>query len=146
MFVGVRDLVETPQGVVSSAVWLARGHKIEDFFRDVFGSAFSTRLNVSGSLPEGEMSVRARFADSARHRESRVIECRPQRFCGVGGKSWYSVRDRLIDLGVPDVSAWIIGIWLDKHLVRVSIEESLRQRVQFGDVILGVPNGEANAV
>jgi hypothetical protein len=148
VFVGVRNFVESPQGVVPSLVWLARHHVVKDRFRNLFGWPFYTgrRFNLGERVGEGEVRLLSISASVAGANETDVIERGSQINGGVGREPRNSIGQRLSDPRVLNLATGIQGVWLDNHLVRISVEEGLREQVQFGDVILGVSNCQTNAV
>jgi hypothetical protein len=57
VFVGVTKLVQGPEKVIPSFVWLKRNHQVKDFFGQILGLGFYSTLHLGESIPEREMRV-----------------------------------------------------------------------------------------
>jgi len=55
MFVGITQLVQGPQKIIPSFVWLARNHVVKDVFGDVLRGLVSSTLDLSQIETEGEV-------------------------------------------------------------------------------------------
>lgn len=57
VFIGVTELIEGPEGVIPSLMWLERAKERADLRRQIFASALNVRIKVNNAVPEGEVSV-----------------------------------------------------------------------------------------
>ncbi len=57
VFAGIADLVEGPQQVIPSGVWLKRNHQIEDFRRKLIGVTSGAASSFSLVVPERERAL-----------------------------------------------------------------------------------------
>jgi hypothetical protein len=57
VFVGITQLVQTPEKVIPSLVRLERSHDREDFVGDFFGACFPVTHNARSIVMEGEIAI-----------------------------------------------------------------------------------------
>lgn len=57
VFIGITQMVQIPQKIVPSFVWIACDHYVKDLWGDILGSSILATLNLGGSQPEREMGI-----------------------------------------------------------------------------------------
>ena len=74
MFVGITKLVQGPEKIIPSFVWLKRHHEIKDVFMDILGASCSSTFHVSERGAKGEMCVPPTISSSHGDRVSDLIK------------------------------------------------------------------------
>jgi hypothetical protein len=125
VLVGVTRLVQGPQNVIPSSVWLVRAKERVEFFRDILGPSLDLIVQVRRSLGERECRV-LRVSPSGRdsQRVPNVVQGEPKvvhSICGNIGKrsDWH----RIDNLDFQKFLARVIRVRLEKSFARVSIPE-----------------------
>ena len=85
MLGGVTDFIQCPKGRSSSFVWLERGKKRLDFFRDMSTFAFEIASKISHRIPEGK--VRGFLSTSGNNGTSSMIQRRAEAFDNLNGNA-----------------------------------------------------------
>lgn len=87
VFVGITKLVQGPEKIIPSFVWLKRNHQIKDFFGQFFGTSIHRALRISQSSPEGEMGVTSAFLNSSGDRISGLVKRGTETIGGIENDS-----------------------------------------------------------
>jgi hypothetical protein len=145
MFTDVGKLVESPEGVIPSFVWLKSRHQIKDFLGDIFGSIFSTTLDIGRGFSEREMSVLAGLSGRDSNCVTELIECSPKVLDRIERQPGDSQRQRLNQPDVLEIVSFIKWVWLSENSVRLTLKEGFCENFNFVDVRLGVLDGETRA-
>jgi hypothetical protein len=140
VLVGITNLVERPQKIIPSSIWLARNHQVKDAFRYIPGptlrAAFA--LGVGKCSAEGEMSmVPAVGVSRLSDREASPVQCRSQVRrhikSDVGEKFWHGLTQaNFVELLAS------IRIALNETGVWVVVDESGDLGLQLCKVSLGI--------
>ena len=146
VFVGITKLVQCPQKIVPSLVWLKRGHDIKNFLGDVFGLPLAVgvprylTLHVRLVRSERELGALTVFTSSNCHRETSLIESRTKTADSVKGDSWqtnghwFGELDLVKLLGSTRIQLSDTSVW-------VAIEEDFDLPIEFCDAAFGVLDG-----
>ncbi len=143
MFVGVANLVQSPQKMIPSFVWLKRNHQVKDVFRNLVGGPFwqPHTFCINQIATEREMSLVSDFPSSDSSAESCLIECGPKTSggfeCEKGERYWngFSKLDLIKVLST-------IGIMLNEFGVWVCINEGFPCGLKLFDPMLGMVDTE----
>ena len=136
MFIGITEIVQTPQKVIPSEIWFACNHQVKDFFRDVLGTSICSTLDLGEILAERELRKSGSVDLSGSI--ARLIENTPQITNDIEGTSGECVWNRLNELGLMHVLHGF-RIELDDVLARVFLTESVYFPFKFLKSSLGVP-------
>ncbi len=111
MLVSNGYLVECPQNVIPSLVWLERAKQRKDFIRDILAETPGRHIKFSRSASEGKVSM-TRLNSPARDRDSvsRVVKCGAKVINGIPDNLFHARRQRsdqlafahMITMGVAD--------------------------------------------
>jgi hypothetical protein len=135
MFIGVTELVQCPQEVVPSFVWLERAHEVNDFFRQVFAPASYAVLKFSFVVGEGEVGESSALPKCDGDGIQGMIEGGAQVVNGVNSDMSQSGGHGLGELDLMHILR-CIRIELNDVTVWVAIEELGNLPIKFTDAVL----------
>ena len=146
VFAAITDLVECPDGVIPTLVWVEASKERNDVRWEVLAPAFDYVVEISGSVRDGEVSVfQSSVASRAGCCKSRLVQSRAERFSSLegvigeaGGKGLRQATFmQLIDsfrIQLNDMSIWLF------------VEKSLDTSIEVGDLLLCAGNPALGAV
>lgn len=111
VLIAIAELVQCPQGIIPSEVWLAVDHDIKNALRDIAGPTFTLRScnNFIEAIPKREVGMLPSASRCPRDSESSMIQCGTQIVKGVKYNAW--------NLG----GHWLNQLDLENMLTRISI-------------------------
>jgi hypothetical protein len=132
------QLVECPEGVIPSSVWLARGHKVKHLFGNVSRPVLPLPLQVGRVIAKGEVSILA--APTCRNSDevTGMVEGVAQVDQRITSQATYPVREGLREPQESEVVSWIKRIVLSDDGVRMTLSEAASEFIEFIDVSTGV--------
>jgi hypothetical protein len=136
MFIGITEIVQTPQKVIPSEVWLGCDHQVKDFFRDVLGTSICSTLDF-GEI-NAERELRKSSSVDLSGSIASLIENTSQITNDIEGASGECIWNRLDELGFMHVLHGF-RIELNDVLARVFLTESIHFPFKFLKSSLGVP-------
>jgi|GEM_PF-3470237 len=139
VFAGITELVQCPQEIVPSFVWLTRKHQVKDFFRDVLGSSVLAAGSLSSVSPKREMCMSSLGAASDGHSISSVIKGGSHGVDRIRSNTLQSDWDGLSKSDLKHILKGVV-IALDNLNVRVGLIECSDLRFKLVDTALGVLN------
>ena len=146
MFAAITNLVECPDEVIPTLVWVEPSKERCDIRWEIFAPAFNHVFELSGSVRDGEGSVfQSSVAKRAGCCESSLIQSRAEGFSSLGGvigeaggKGFgQATFMQLIDslrIQLNDMSVWFF------------VEKSLDPSIEVGDLLLCAGNPALGAV
>jgi hypothetical protein len=132
MFVRVAEFVKSPEKVISSFVWLERGHRSRDLRADLLAESPHILIKIRERRAEGEAhSLKIdRGVLSPRAGADGLVESVPQIVEGVGGDGEEVSGDGLPHLRLSDIVAGI-RVELYNCGMGVVVEEGLTSQAKF---------------
>ena len=140
MFVGITQLVQSPEGTIPSFVWLKRHHHVKDFFRYVLGAPLSRVVLTSNGgfvATEREVGVVAGFASSDSSSISGSIERGAQMAEDFKGDPWQGGWEGFGQLDLMRILS-SVGIWFNDSGVWVAVDEASHLSFKLLDTSLGI--------
>lgn len=137
VFVGITQLVQSPEKIIPSLVWLKRHHHVKDFFRNVLGASFYSTQHFGEIIPEREMGVMAALSGGNGGSVSGTVKRGAQvgkDFEGDaadGGWQGFSQLDLMKILSS-------VRIWFNQNGVWITTDEGSNLPFQLVDASLGV--------
>lgn len=133
VFICATELVECPEKVIPSFVWLERPHKVADFIRQVLTPPLECTLELGGVGSEREV----RWLNGSKTRDG--VQGLVERGAEVGGSVRSNTRQidgQLLEKFQRVQLARAIVITLNDNAVGVRIEENITLPLKVTDVIL----------
>ncbi len=137
VFVGISQLVQRPENIIPSFVWLARHHHVKDFFRHVFGLASYSTLYLRDIVTERELGVPTPGARSDGDGITGLVQSGAEIVGSIegdprqGGWQGFNQLDLMHILGG-------VGIWFNYESIRVASAKGGNLPFKLVDVSLGV--------
>jgi hypothetical protein len=148
MFLRVTELVETPEGVIPSFVWVTATKEHYDFRREIAGNSTSIDIVIEAGKVVCERKVGGfgvGFPARQRRSVTRLIEGRPQIVHGVEENAGQYGREVFGEAEFMEVLAGL-KIFLNNVDPWVAVSELLNSRVEIVDVVQCARDGETRAV
>lgn len=143
----VSQLVQTPQGFITSLIRFERSHEVENRLGNVDRSTLAVSISLAdGIVPEWEVGVIPVLTVCASGGVSELIQRGPQIVSGVSGNAPESPREGLTESEAKMAVSRIASIHLTNNFVRVGLQEDADKRFEFSDVFLRVLDSPARAV
>lgn len=141
MFIGVTKLVQSPEKVIPSFVWLKRAHQVKNFFREFSAATIKGVWEFGSRTCEREKGVIGGEAAQLRDRTDSLIESSPEVINNVDDMAVKSTRHLFSQLELEQlVSA--VSVKISDSSVVVGLEERIHFPLKFGYVIVSPVDAE----
>jgi hypothetical protein len=142
MLLKAGQLVECPEGVVPSSVWLKRSHEIKHCGGDVLRPVSPLRVQINGVVTERKVSVVASFPDGHCDEVAGMVKSTAQVDQRIACESADPVGKRLREPEEAEIVSWIERIVLNDQCVWLTLSEAATEFIDLIDVRFGVLDGE----
>jgi hypothetical protein len=135
VFIGITKLVQSPEKIIPSFVWLELAHQVENFIRGVFTQTVKGSFKVGAFGSDRKESVVGRSLVECGDGANCLIESSPQIVNNVEGMAVEGSWHRFSELELKEIMS-AVSVKLADNAVVVGLEKSLSFPFKFGYVIV----------
>jgi len=134
VFIGVTKLVQSPEKIIPSFVWLERAYQVRNFLREFSATTVEGRF-VSGGISNREESVVSANSSQRSDGTDRLIESRPEIINSVDDMAVERQWHRFSQFELEELVSAVI-VQIGNSGVSVGLKEGIHFPFKLGKVIL----------